>query len=81
MAEAVGSKLRMQLRSAVRSAWNTDEGFELQERLKRIARSKIEKEYERCAREVPGSEFRSCLRKAAEDAGIALDYRKLWGTA
>ena len=81
MSEARFSELRKNLRKNVRSVWNTDAGFEAQEKLKQIARAQIEKEYERCAREVPARDFPECLRKVADDANLGLQYRKLWGTA
>lgn len=81
MSEARFSNIRKNLRKNVRSVWNTDDGFEAQEKLKQVARTQIEKEYEKCAREVPAREFPECLEKVASNAGLGLQYRKLWGTA
>ena len=74
-------KLRRALRNAVRSQWNTDEGFIVQENLKSIARASIMKDYEYCATQVPAREFRKCLREKADAAKLAYKYRELWGTA
>jgi len=79
MAE-VAKKLRESLRSSVRAIWSTDEGFEMSDKLADIARKHIEKEYERCAREVPAKEYPKCLKQVAESVNLEKLYEEAWGT-
>jgi len=74
------SELRKDLRAAVRSLW-TEKGWDVQERLKDIARNSIEKGYEECARTVPAKDYPACLRKVAKEANLSQKYREIWGTA
>jgi hypothetical protein len=71
------AEFRKALRSAVRRQW-TEQGFELQENLKSWARKNIEEAYELCAAG-PASKFKECLEKAAKDAKVSEEYRRIWG--
>jgi len=72
--------LREDLRDKVRSAWNTDEGFNMQEKLKEIGRANLAKDYEACASK-PAKEYAKCLRETAQKVGLRSLYRQAWGTA
>ena len=71
--------LREDLRGAVRNVWNTDEGFNMQENLKGLARSTIKDPYKECAKK-PAKEYAKCLRDVAKAVDLRGIYRQAWGT-
>jgi len=75
---ADAKKFRMELRKFVRQAWLSDTGAELQDALRKIAREKIEKGYEECARSA--TPIVDCYKKVAQEANLADAYREIWGT-
>lgn len=77
----MAENLRKTLRSNVRSAWSSDDGFNVQELLKEKGRSLLKEGYRKCATEKPAKEFKTCLADIASDKNISKEYRSIWGTA
>lgn len=73
--------IRKQLRDKVREVWRSDDAWYIRTQLKKEAIEYIRECYRKCAREVPGSQFRSCLENCATDTKIGYKYEQIWGTA
>jgi len=64
----------------VKEVWSRDEAWPAKEKLKELARAKLEPYYEYCAKKANRAAYVRCLRTVAIYQKIHEEYRRVWGT-